>query len=671
MARAPRLDTESPRPEPIPTGRAEWGDTLPAAVPQTPWLRWLVPLSGEQRCVIALCAFALFLFVPWLGATGFWDPWEPHYGEVAREMIARGDYVHPWWESAYFFSKPALDLWLMAAGMLATNTNGPNRWVGVYSEWGVRLPYAAITAMGAILFFVAASRLISRRAALLGTVATLTAPLFVMLARQAVPDPIFVGLLSAAMACLMLAMFSDERRGGWVVAFYCFVGLATLSKGLLGFALPGAVTLVYCLVTGEWYRLRRLRLLTGTVIVLAIAAPWYFTMFGFLGKDDEGKSFFERFIVHDHFKRLVTGVYTTTPGGTFAYFIEQLGFDCFPWVFAFPGMLGTVLSRRTLRPQTTRDRALFFLLLWVLIGFAVFAFSATKFHHYAFPVMPPLLLLCAVWLERVLDEGVRAHAGEMLTGALLYALVAHDLAMTPKHVTDMFVFNYDRPYPEREVDPRRFFTALFSAAAAVAVSPWFFDRVTQGWRILKALPSKAGRASIRATWRSRMDGAPMTTEESLQDRSILLGTLVTLSIVLAIFLGWFHWRALSPHWTQRDLFWEYYHESSPEEPIGAYLMNWRGETFYSKNRVRQLKDNQKLSQFMAGPGDRKWLLVEQGRLSALRQALGPSVRLRVIESRNNKFALTVAERRDEPRAPEQNAGPQPQPPSSTRFGAPP
>ncbi|HWE22829.1 MAG TPA: glycosyltransferase family 39 protein, partial [Myxococcales bacterium] len=640
-------------------GRAEWGDTLPGPVLKTPWLRWLAPLSGEQRCVIALSFFAAVLFVPWLGATGFWDPWEPHYAEVAREMISRGDYVHPWWESAYFFSKPALDLWLMAAGMLLVNTDGPNRWLGIYTEWGVRLPYAVLSAAGAILLFVAASRLVSRRAALLGTVATLTSPLFVMLARQAVPDPIFVGLLSAAMACLMIALFSEEPRGGWVIAFYCFVGLATLSKGLLGFAIPGAVTLVYCLATGEWHRLRRLRLFTGTLIVLAIAAPWYLTMFAFPGKDDEGKSFFERFIVHDHFKRLVLGVYTTTPGGTFAYFIEQLGFDCFPWVFAFPGMLGTVLSRRRLRPQTTRDRALFFLLLWVLIGFAVFAFSATKFHHYAFPVMPPLLLLCGVWLERVLDDGIRAHAGEILTGGLLYALVGHDLVLTPKHVTDMFVFNYDRPYPDRETDPRRVFMALFWGAAAVAASPWLFDRVAQGFSFLKALPSKSGRASIRATFRARMDGAPPTTPESPQDRSIVLGSLVALGVALAIFLGWFHWRALSPHWTQRDLFWEYYQRSTPDEPIGAYLMNWRGETFYSRNRVRQLKENAKLSEFMAGPGDRKWLLVEQGRVSALRQALGPAVRLRVVESRNNKFALAVAERRDEARTPDEGSAPAP------------
>jgi len=664
---------------------------LPAAVLKTPWLRWLAPLSGEQRCVLALCAFAALLFVPWLGATGFWDPWEPHYGEVAREMIARGDYLHPWWESAYFFSKPALDLWLMAAGMLAVNAAGPDRWVGPFTEWGVRLPFAAISALGAILLFVAASRLISRRAALLGALATLTAPLFVMLVRQAVPDPVFVGLLSAAMGCLLIVLFSEEAGPGWAIAFYCFVGLATLSKGLLGFALPGAVTLVYCLATGEWHRLRRLRLLTGTLIVLAIAAPWYLTLFGFPGKDDEGKSFFERFILHDHFKRLVTGVYTSTPGGTFIYFIEQLGFDCFPWVFAFPGALGSVLSRRTLRPQTARDRALLFVLLWVLVGFAVFAFSATKFHHYAFPVLPPLLLLCGVWLERVLDEGLRAHAGEILAGALVYALIAHDLALTPKHVTDMFVFNYDRPYPDRETDPRRIFTLLFFAAPAVALSPWLLDRAAQAWRFLRALPTRAGRARLSAAWRERMDGAPLANQESPQDRSILIGSLAALAVAFAVFLGWFHWRALSPHWTQRDLFWEYYQKSAPDEPIGAYLMNWRGETFYSKNRVRQLKENQKLGEFMAGPGDRKWLLVEHARLSALRTAVGPYVRLRVVESRNNKFALTVTERRDPAQPPPasgtgQNGSAQPiqvpaghsggtpapaQQPPSTSFGAPP
>jgi len=153
----------------------------------------------------------------------------------------------------------------MAAGMLAAGTNGADRFIGVYTEWCVRLPYGAITAMGALLTFVMANRLLSRRAAILGTVAMLTSPLFVFLARQAVPDPVFVGLLEGAMACLMIVLFAEEGdpHEGWAAAFYCFVGFATLSKGLLGFALPGAVTLVYCIATGEWHRLRRLHLAAG------------------------------------------------------------------------------------------------------------------------------------------------------------------------------------------------------------------------------------------------------------------------------------------------------------------------------------------------------------------------------------------------------------------------
>jgi 4-amino-4-deoxy-L-arabinose transferase-like glycosyltransferase len=654
MAQKPSLKPAPLAPEPALVPTATWGDSLPQGLLRIPFLRWLAPLSGETRLVIGFAAFATLLFVPWLGATGFWDPWEPHYGEVAREMISRGDYIHPWWESSYFFSKPALDLWLMAAGMLLANTNGPERWVGIYTEWFVRLPFAAISALGAILFFVAASRLVSRRAAAIATFALFTSPLVVMLARQAVPDPVFVGLLTASMSCLLIALFSQEEnpRGGWSIAAFVFIGLATLSKGILGFALPGATALVYCALTGEWHRLRRLRLFTGTLVVLAIAAPWYLTMFAFPGRDDEGQTFFERFILHDHFKRLLTGVHTTTPGGTFTYFVEQIGFDVFPWVFALPGALGTVLSRRALPMRTTRDRALLFALLWILIGFAVFAFSATKFHHYAFPILPPLLLFCGVFCEKLLDDGLRAHAGELLAGGLLYALVAHDLALAPKHITDMFVYNYDRPYPDREVDPRRVFTLLFFAAPAVALSPWLFDRASQ-----------------LVTWvrRRRLRVEVAERKEEPQDRAIVLAALAGLAAVFALYLGWFHFRALSPHWTQRDLFWEYYQESTPDEPIGAYLMNWRGETFYSKNQVRQLKDQGKLQEYMAGPGARKWLLVEHSRLPALRQALGNAVRLRVVESRNNKFVLAVTEARGGA-TPE---APQPAQPPPGPFGAPP
>jgi hypothetical protein len=63
--------------------------------------------------------------------------------------------------------------------------------------------------------------------------------------------------------------------------------------------------------------------------------------------------------------------------------------------------------------------------------------------------------------------------------------------------------------------------------------------------------------------------------------------------------------------------------------------------------VRQNEPVCTLAGFMAAPGARKWILVEQARLGNLRQALGTMGRLQVIESRNNKFVLTMVEKSEE------------------------
>ena len=56
--------------------------------------------------------------------------------------------------------------------------------------------------------------------------------------------------------------------------------------------------------------------------------------------------------------------------------------------------------------------------------------------------------------------------------------------------------------------------------------------------------------------------------------------LALLAAAFAVYLGWFHFRALSPHWTQRDLFWEYYQESTPDEPsLGQLLVRGFGIDF--------------------------------------------------------------------------------------------
>ena len=124
---------------------------------------------------------------------------------------------------------------------------------------------------------------------------------------------------------------------------------------------------------------------------------------------------------------------------------------------------------------------------------------------------------------------------------------------------------------------------------------------------------------------------------------MLFGSFWAFAFAFTIWFSWSHWVDLSHHWTQRDLFWRYYAQMKPGEPIASFLMNWRGETFYSRNRVKQIKDNALLNQFANQPG-REWALVEHNRLNILKSAVGADKKVTPIDrDLNNKFVLVTIE----------------------------
>ncbi len=605
-AEVPAPDAAAPEPQ----GIAE--ALLGARVMGQPLVQRFLSIPAERRDVGAVALFAALLFVPWLGAVGLWDPWEVHYGEVARSMVARHDYLFPYWESAYFFSKPPLTMWLQAIGLVATgalNANGP---LGIYTEWGMRLPFALLSILAVALTTLSVGRVFSRRVGLIAGFALSTSPLYFLLARQAVTDTPFVALLISGMSCFLIAEFDPKVRGEldaagrarsgsatiWWAWAYVFFALATLAKGLLGFALPGLVLLVHMVVTWDFRLLRRSRPVLGALLFTAIAVPWFLTLSLFDGKDDESKSFFYRFFIHDHLKRLAEGVHTTTPGGTFSYFIEQLGYAIFPWVSLVPGALVAV-GKLGAKDEDPRVRASLFVTIWAAGAFFLFSMGATKFHHYCFPVVPPLAILCALFADRLWKEGIEGNVLPILLGLGFFAAVAQNLWMTPKHLPDLYIYNYDRTYPAREVDPRLPFLVLFIGGGL-----WM---------------------GLAYVWKSK---------------SMLVGTFGVLAAAFAIYVSWIHWTQLSPHWSQRDIFWTYYQQrGSPNEPIAAYYMNWRGETFYSSNYVKQVKDGAKWSEFLAQKG-RLWAVVEQSRFSGLKGIVESAGKKAKIEDRScNKFFL--------------------------------
>jgi 4-amino-4-deoxy-L-arabinose transferase-like glycosyltransferase len=659
---------EPDAPQPLEEVPAE--PQIDEAAEPAPWLeklRELVPT--EKAALIALFSIGFLTFFPYLGTLGLWDCWEPHYGEVAREMIVRGDYVYPFWESHYFFSKPALPLWLIAIGMLATGAEARPLGdpLGHLTEWGIRIPFAliAIFALWAVYRMAKQMRGGDRSAGLIAVVVLATSAYFIFIGKQAMADMPAAGFMTIGLAFFCAAVFSEEPdspspmwmrlltasgiaicalgqlavigeqlddnhnplwplipaallAGGFIVfvlvratrfdcylaAFYLMVGLAALSKALAPVGLVGGSVLLYMIFTGDWRLLLRSKVYVGWVLFLLVAGPWYLTLSLFGGRDEEGKTFVERFWIHDNFNRFGAGVHGDRAG--MAYFVEQLCYGMFPWTAVLPFALGLAARHPDEETTVMRRRMTIFVLMWAVWSYVFFTVSQTKFHHYIFPGVPAYAILIGVWVTWIAEDPKKRLAGySVILVAMIFAVSIRDLINDPQHLVNLFTYKYDRDYP-REINPRAFLTVIGAVGGAAMVLAW-------------ALRQKA---------------------------NALLAFCGT-GIVFGVWISHYHFNMLAPHWSQAHLFKTYYEERRPDEPLYAYQLNWRGETFYSRNRVIQVKEegaNERMRAFVDRPG-REFIITEQSRYHTLKNVLPPDKRekLQIIDKSNNKFYLCVVE----------------------------
>ncbi|HVT07785.1 MAG TPA: glycosyltransferase family 39 protein [Polyangia bacterium] len=203
---------------------------------------------SERQTALFVIVMGLLLYVPFAGSYGLYDPWETHYGEVARQMMERGDAISLWWPGApidpdHFWSKPVLSFWIMALSMtLFGLRHAPSGTMALSHrpEWAMRLPFCLCGVLGMLGLYLCVSRFVSRRAGVLAALVAGTSPLYSLVARQAMTDMAFVGPMTMALALGALALFDDEdlplprreaRVGRWTPSwphhhlFYLAAGL--------------------------------------------------------------------------------------------------------------------------------------------------------------------------------------------------------------------------------------------------------------------------------------------------------------------------------------------------------------------------------------------------------------------------------------------------------------
>jgi len=168
------------------------------------------------------------LILPFLGSVGFFDPWETHYGEVARSMAERDDYLYPFWKNGYFFSKPILLFWLTAPLYKLVGAGDATGSLPGLIEWCGRLPAAVFGLSMLAVCHLVMRRMWNLRAATLGGLALATLPFFGFMSRQAITDTFYVAPMTCAIAVLGWLFLDDKdaakekeqrRIPRWLTAF--------------------------------------------------------------------------------------------------------------------------------------------------------------------------------------------------------------------------------------------------------------------------------------------------------------------------------------------------------------------------------------------------------------------------------------------------------------------
>jgi len=308
---------------------------------------------------------------------------EGRYAEMAREMLVTGDWVTPRYNGYKYFEKPPLQVW---ATVIAFKAFGVGDWQA--RLWTAMTGFLSIIAIG-----FASAKLYGTRAGFLSAIVLASSPMWVISGHMNSLDMGLSAFLVAALCSLLLAQSSPSKSStrNWMWLCWAFMGLATLSKGLIGAALPAMVLIVYSFTNWDWKIWKRLHLVSGLILFLIITAPWFVLV------AQRNPEFLEFFFIHEHLQRFTQNAHSRT--GPIYYFVPLLIVGFLPWVLSLPSALAKAWSARC-----RGFSSVWLLACWSVVIFAFFSISHSKLPGYIIPIFPALAILVGVRLDQLLGE---------------------------------------------------------------------------------------------------------------------------------------------------------------------------------------------------------------------------------------------------------------------------
>ncbi|HKS71780.1 MAG TPA: glycosyltransferase family 39 protein [Terriglobales bacterium] len=338
---------------------------------------------------LLIAGFCAFLFFYGLGSFGLIGADEPRYAQIAREMLARHDWITPTLGGTPWLEKPVLYYWEAMVSY---------RILGV-SDWAARAPSAvdAMLLVFAVYFFL---RRFRRGMELDGALITASAAGIIGFARAASMDM----PLAATFGMAMLAWYGwyESRQRSYLAGFYALLALGTLAKGPVAPFLAFVIVGIFAVARRDWAVLRRTVWVPGILLFFLIALPWYVAV------EIRNPEFFRVFILEHNLARFGTNLYHHKE--PFWYYLPVMLLGLLPWtVLVLAALWEALRAWRTEKVEMLRGESALeaFLVIWLVVPLIFFSVSQSKLPGYIVPALPAGTLILSEYVRRYTESARR------------------------------------------------------------------------------------------------------------------------------------------------------------------------------------------------------------------------------------------------------------------------
>ena len=347
-------------------------------------------LKSMPRAATSLFLLAALLFFFALGNHQLQGSTEARVAGIAMEMHLDDDWVTPRLFGEPFLEKPPLSLWLDAGAM---------RVFGV-SPWAVRLA-SAVAGLLSVMLLYGMLRRFGRPKAVAWTAGILLATMasYWSNVRGVGED----ALLALGVTTALLAFFQAQRAPNAANSLLFIVGIAiaTLSKGMLGLAMPGVVIFAYLLAdnlidkrlkVGAWLRPGLL-----TVVGLIPLLIWLAVLYQRGGSHAVAEVLLTNSVGRFSGSFVEAGHYEP-----FYYYLAKLPEAFLPWnILVYLGLWH-------FRKELKANRYLLFFSLWIVAQFIMLTLASSKRTVYLMSMTPAAAVIAAEYAH-VLFERLQAR----------------------------------------------------------------------------------------------------------------------------------------------------------------------------------------------------------------------------------------------------------------------